>query len=145
CVAETPQASSASGDAEVHAAEVAKAAAGDMQAGEKLYQTHCAACHQGDGSGLPGAFPPLAGNDNIAGNADYVIHNMLAGRQGELTVDGVTYNGVMPAMDYLDDEEVANIVTFVFNSWGNDGSSASVEQVAAQRAQLDGPELAKSD
>src|SRR5699024_9356261 len=63
CVAETPQASSASGDAEVHAAEVAKAAAGDMQAGEKLYQTHCAACHQGDGSGLPGAFPPLAGND----------------------------------------------------------------------------------
>src|SRR5699024_4155520 len=90
-------------------------------------------------------FPPLAGNDNIAGNADYVIHNILGGREGELTVDGVTFNGVMPAMDYLDDEEVANIVTFVFNSWGNDGSSASVEQVAAQRAQLDGPELAKSD
>ncbi|RFF32897.1 nitrite reductase [Wenzhouxiangella sediminis] len=107
-----------------------------MAAGEKGYKTHCQACHQADGSGLPGAFPPLAGNDNIMGNAEYVIENVLAGRQGELTVNGVTYNGVMPAMSYLSDQDVADIVTYVLNSWGNDGATITADQVAAQRAQL---------
>ncbi|WP_281268732.1 cytochrome D1 domain-containing protein [Wenzhouxiangella sediminis] len=136
CGAETSSSPSAQQDAEVHAAEVAKSAAGDMAAGEKGYKTHCQACHQADGSGLPGAFPPLAGNDNIMGNAEYVIENVLAGRQGELTVNGVTYNGVMPAMSYLSDQDVADIVTYVLNSWGNDGATITADQVAAQRAQL---------
>ena len=136
CGAENSSSSSARQDTEVHAAEVAKAAAGDMSAGEKGYKTHCQSCHQADGSGLRGAFPPLAGNDNIMGNTEYVIENVLAGRQGELTVNGVTYNGVMPAMSYLSDQEVADIVTFVLNSWGNDGATITTDQVAAQREQL---------
>ena len=136
CGAETSSSPSAQQDAEVHAAEVAKSAAGDMAAGEKGYKTHCQACHQADGSGLPGAFPPLADNGNIMGNAEYVIENVLAGRQGELTVNGVTYNGVMPAMSYLSDQDVADIVTYVLNSWGNDGATITADQVAAQRTGL---------
>jgi nitrite reductase (NO-forming)/hydroxylamine reductase len=136
CGADTSSSSNAQQDTQVHAAEVAKAAAGDMSAGEQAYQAHCQACHQADGSGLQGAFPPLAGNDNIMGDPAYVIENILGGRQGQLTVNGVTYNGVMPAMSYLSDQQVADIVTYVLNSWGNDGATVSTDQVAAQREEL---------
>jgi len=135
CGSEAPR-SAAQNDTQVHSAEVAKAAAGDMAAGERAYRTHCQACHQADGSGLPGAFPPLAGNPNIEGNAEMVIDNVLGGRQGELTVNGVTYNSVMPAMSYLSDQDVADIVTFVMNSWTDAEVAISAEQVARQREQL---------
>jgi nitrite reductase (NO-forming) / hydroxylamine reductase len=120
-------------DAQVHEAEVARAAAADMQAGEKAYQTHCRACHQGDGSGLRGAFPPLAGNPNIAGRPDYVARVILEGQTGAIEVDGVTYDGVMPPMSYLSDQEVADITAFVLNSWDNGGGEISPEQVQEQR------------
>ncbi|MDZ7789419.1 MAG: cytochrome D1 domain-containing protein [Xanthomonadales bacterium] len=136
CGGDTASSPSTQNDTEVHSAEVAKAAAGDMEAGEKGYKTHCQACHQADGSGLQGAFPPLAGNDNIIGNAEMIIENVLSGRSGELEVNGVTYNGVMPAMSYLSDKDVADIATYVLNSWGNDGATVSAEQVATQRTQL---------
>jgi nitrite reductase (NO-forming) / hydroxylamine reductase len=136
CGADSSQSSSTQKDTEVHSAEVAKAAAGDMEAGEKGYKTHCQACHQADGSGLPGAFPPLAGNPNLEGNADMVIENVLAGRSGEIEVGGVTYDGVMPPMSYLSDREVADIVTYVMNTWGDDGASVTTEQVNEQRVEL---------
>lgn len=135
CGSEAPR-SGAQDDTQVHSAEVAKAAAGDMASGERAYRTHCQACHQADGSGLPGAFPPLAGNPNIEGNAEMVIDNVLGGRQGELTVNGVTYNSVMPAMSYLSDQDVADIVTFVMNSWTDGEVAIGAEQVARQREQL---------
>ncbi len=136
CGADTSPNSSSQDDTEVHSAEVAKAAAGDMDAGEKGYQTHCQSCHQADGSGLPGAFPPLAENPNLDGNAEMVIENVLSGRSGELEVEGETYDGVMPPMSYLSDQDVADIVTFVMNAWGNDGATVTTEQVAGKREEL---------
>ncbi len=145
CGADSSQSASSQDDAAVHSAEVAKAAAGDMAAGEKAYKTHCQACHQADGSGLTGAFPPLVDNPNIVDNGDYVIENVLAGRSGELEVRGTTYDAVMPAMSYLDDEQVANIINYVLNAWGNDAGSVTVEQVNAKRVELGLTDPAKGE
>ena len=84
--------------AEVHQAEAAKGAATGAEPSQALYQTNCGACHQATGQGLTGAFPPLAGNQRVIDDPDRVIENVLNGLTGELVVDGVTYNGVMPPM-----------------------------------------------
>ncbi|MDT8450868.1 MAG: cytochrome D1 domain-containing protein [Wenzhouxiangellaceae bacterium] len=122
--------------AEVHQAEAAKGAATGAEASEAVYQANCAACHQPNGQGLPGAFPPLAGNSNIQENPEIIIENILAGKQGEITVKGQTYNGVMPPMQHLTNEQIAQAANFVLTSWGNDGGTVTVEQVAEKRAEL---------
>lgn len=107
------------------------------EAGQSAYLANCAACHQPTGTGLPGAFPPLAGSDFLSGQGKMkVVTSILQGLSGKLTVNGVDYNNVMPAMSHLSDEDVANIVTYVYNSWGNSGGSISVADVAGARKTL---------
>jgi len=110
-----------------------------MAAGKAVYAANCAACHQPEGQGLQiggavGGFPPLAKSDSFAKlkPAD-VAKNILAGRTGKLVANGVEYNNVMPAMVHLTDEQISQVVTFVFNSWGNQGGSMSTEDAAAVR------------
>jgi nitrite reductase (NO-forming) len=91
------------------------------------------ACHQQEGQGLPGAFPPLANSDYLRENPERGISVLLDGLSGEITVNGATYNGVMPAVQ-LSDEEVANVLTYVLNSWGNGGGEIAPQQVAAHRS-----------
>lgn len=79
--------------------------------GSALYQTHCAACHQADGSGVPGAFPPLAGNPAV-GDAAYVERVIVEGLSGPLEVLGVSYDGMMPAIA-LGRDDLAALVAFV--------------------------------
>jgi len=123
---------------QVHQAEVAGATGVDAQAkaGETVYQAVCLACHQADGKGLPGAFPPLAGSDYLLGDKDRAIGVVLRGLEGEVVVNGVKYNSVMPAMTQLTDREIADALTYAINSWGNAGGPVSVSQVAAVRAQV---------
>jgi len=124
-------------DTAVHDAEVASGAVGDLMAsGEAVYLANCAACHQPTGQGLPGAFPPLAQSDFLQGNRQDVMQAALFGLSGPITVNGVDYNGVMPSMGYLSDDELAAALTYVFASWGNAEAAVSVEEVAALRAQL---------
>ena len=78
----------ASGEPEVHKAEVASATGGKGSKGEALFQANCAACHQANGQGLPGAFPPLAGSDYIAQNPKVLMEFTLQGKQGKMTVNG---------------------------------------------------------
>jgi nitrite reductase (NO-forming)/hydroxylamine reductase len=105
------------------------------EAGQAAYLAQCAACHQPTGQGLPGAFPPLAGSDWLQSrDAEEVIASVLAGIQGEITVNGVKYNNVMPAMSHLSDSDVAAILSYVYSSWGNSGPAVTAEQVAAVRA-----------
>lgn len=104
-----------------------------LAAGEKLYQTHCSACHQKDGEGLKGAFPPLAASDYLMEDRLRAINTVIAGLSGEVTVNGVKYNAVMPNFSYLKDDEVANIVTYVMNSWGNKGYQVSAAEVNSAR------------
>ena len=122
--------------AEVHAAEAAKGPATGSEPSQALYQANCGACHQPNGKGLPGAFPPLAGNERVTGDPDRVIENVLDGLSGELVLDGVTYNGVMPPMQHLSDQEIAQAVNYVMTAWGNDGEQISVEQVGDKRVEL---------
>jgi len=130
-------ASPAADDTAVHTAEVAAAGAGELMAkGEGVYLANCAACHQPTGVGLAGAFPPLAGSDFLKGNRNEVLAAALFGLEGPITVNGVEYNGVMPSLGHLRDEDLAAAITYVFGSWGNDLAAVSAEEVAALRAEL---------
>ena len=114
----------------VHQAEVAQA-----QAGQTLFETHCAACHQKNGAGLPGAFPPLAGNRALMADPQRALDTVLLGKSGPITVNGAAFNGVMPPMGHLADAEIAQILTYVFSAWGNPGNTRfSAPQVAQRRA-----------
>ena len=129
----TPSAS----DTAVHDAEVASGAMGDVMArGEAVFLANCAACHQPTGQGLAGAFPPLAGSDFLLGDRRQVMQAALFGLSGPITVNGMDFNGVMPSMGYLGDQQLADALTYVLGSWGNSGSAVSVEEVAALRAEL---------
>ena len=122
---------------QVHAAEVAAAAApsaAQITAGEQVFKGLCMACHQADGKGLPGAFPPLAGSDFLLGNSDRAVGIVVNGLQGEVVINGAKYNAVMPAMTQLTDQQIADAITYVLNSWGNSGGSITVTRVAAERA-----------
>jgi len=105
-----------------------------IASGGKLYSAHCAACHQANGQGLAGAFPPLAESDYLTGGGTQAAAKaVLNGLAGPLTVNGKEYVSVMPNLSYLSDSEIADIVTFVFNSWGNPGGEMSAAEVAATR------------
>ena len=119
-----------------HQAEVAQGSArqADLAKGRELFLQNCAACHQLEGQGLPGAFPPLAGSDFIARNPAAVLEVTVKGRQGKMVVNGAEYDNVMPAMSYLGDEDLARIITYVLNSWGNPGGSVSLAEVRDYRA-----------
>jgi nitrite reductase (NO-forming)/hydroxylamine reductase len=125
-----------SGAPAVHQAEVAAAstAAPVESAGAKVFAAACQACHQADGKGLPGAFPPLAGSDFLKADTKRAIGIVLHGRTGAITVNGKEFNSVMPPMTQLSDVEVADALTYVMNSWGNDFGRVTAADVAAVRA-----------
>jgi len=122
-------------DAAVHAAETASdQMAQIMSDGQSLYSTHCSACHQSGGQGLAGAFPPLAKSDYMMKDRSRTLETVIQGRSGEIKVNGQTYNAVMPGMGHLSDTEIAAILTFATNSWGNTASAFSVTEVARVRS-----------
>jgi nitrite reductase (NO-forming) len=105
-----------------------------MDAGKAIFEGTCATCHQATGEGLPGVFPPLAKSSLIAATPRRVPDIILHGLNGKVTVNGTDYNSVMPPMAQLTDDEVANLATFVLNSWGNPGGKVTKEEVAKLRA-----------
>jgi nitrite reductase (NO-forming)/hydroxylamine reductase len=127
----------AANDTAVHTAEVSAANKDELIAkGEAIYLANCAACHQPNGTGLAGAFPPLAESDFLKGDRKAVMSAALFGLSGPITVNGVEYNGVMPSLGHLPDEDLAAALSYVFNAWGNDAAAVSVEEVAALRVEL---------
>jgi nitrite reductase (NO-forming) len=105
-----------------------------IKAGQVLFAGTCSACHQGAGQGLPNVFPPLAKSDYFAKDPMRIAEVVLRGLSGPVTVNGATYNSVMPPLANLTDDEIANISTYVANSWGNAGGRVTKEQVAKARA-----------
>ena len=108
-----------------------------MAAGQVLYKRNCAACHQAEGAGIAGVFPPLAASDFIT-SPEVVSSAVANGLSGEIKVNGTTYNGVMPKLG-LSDEEIANVSTYVLNSWKNKGGEVTPAAVAKIRTEGDGP------
>jgi nitrite reductase (NO-forming) len=111
-----------------------------IKAGEVLFKGTCSVCHQDSGQGIPDVFPPLAKSDYLVADPKRAIEIALNGLTGKVTVNGKTYDSVMPPMSQLNDDEIANILTYVLNSWGNDGGVVSKEEVAKVRATTKRPE-----
>ena len=91
----------------------------------------CFACHQSEGQGIPNAFPPLAKSDYLNADVDRAIGIVLHGKTGEITVNGEKYNSVM-TRQMLSPDEIANVMTYIYNSWGNNKTvvtKAMVEKV----------------
>ncbi|WP_267222209.1 copper-containing nitrite reductase [Dyella silvae] len=111
-----------------------------IKAGQQLFTGTCSVCHQANGEGMSGVFPPLAKSDYLAKQTrEHLISIPLHGLNGSVTVNGKDYNSVMPPMSQLTDDEVANILTYVLNSWGNPGGQVSKEEVSKVRAQPAAP------
>lgn len=105
--------------AEAPAEEVA-AVSWDAENGNAVYGTHCVACHQATGQGIPGAFPPLADHAvdvYAAGGREYLMDVLLFGLQGSITVNGMTYNGLMPAWQQLSDDDIADVINHTLTAW----------------------------
>jgi mono/diheme cytochrome c family protein len=122
----------------------------DAAKGEKLFIANCAACHQATGLGVPGAFPPLAKSAWVAGSEERIIKAVLAGLAGEIEVNGVKYNGNMPNIGAgLKDAQIAHIVTYVRQAWGNtaepvmDTKVAEVRKAIGNRGQYNPADLLK--
>ncbi|HUH27088.1 copper-containing nitrite reductase [Gelidibacter sp.] len=99
-----------------------------MKFGKQIYGQTCIACHQAEGQGIPGAFPPLAKSDYLNADVDRAIEAVLFGLSGEITVNGEKYNSIMTAQ-MISQEEVANVMTYVYNSWGNNKTVVTPEMV----------------
>ena len=102
-----------------------------MERGGIIYTDFCMQCHLGNGKGVPGNFPPLAGSNWLKEKREESIHAVKYGQKGEIVVNGVTYNGVMVPMG-LSDREVADVMNYVMNSWGNTQDEMITENEVAK-------------
>lgn len=100
--------------------------------GADVYKRTCAACHQLNGDGLPNAFPPVRNSDYLNADIGRAIQTVLDGLSGEITVNGVTYNSIMPGQN-LSDEEVANVLTYITHEMDNNPVEVTPEMVRAER------------
>jgi nitrite reductase (NO-forming) len=110
-----------------------------IEKGKGVYMQTCFVCHQPEGQGVPGQIPPLAKSDFLVANRENAIRGVLAGRSGEVIVNGKKYNSVMAPLFYLSDEQIANVVTYVLNSWGNQGNAVSPQEVRKIRGEVSSP------
>lgn len=108
--------------------------------GKKIFSANCATCHQANGLGVPGQYPPLAGSEIVNGGARRPTMIVLKGLQGPLTVKGQHYGSAVmqPWEKTLNDEKIADVLTYVRQEWGNTAGPVSKEGVAALRKELAG-------
>ncbi len=114
------------------AAKIATTLAERIEMGKQVYSQTCVACHQTNGEGLPNAFPPLANADFLNEDVDRAIGIVINGLSGEITVNGNKYNSVMTAQN-INDEEIANVLTYIYNNWGNNKTEVTPSMVKAVR------------
>jgi mono/diheme cytochrome c family protein len=98
--------------------------------GKEIYQDFCVQCHLDNGKGVPGTFPPLAKSDYLQNNIEASIRGIKYGQRGKITVNGIDYDGIMSHQGLVD-EEVADVMNYILNSWGNvTKGQISISQVA---------------
>lgn len=106
---------------------------GELAEGAQIYNTYCAVCHQRDGMGAAGRFPPIASTDWVSGDKRRLIDIVLNGLEGEITVNGERYNSVMPPHHFMEDEEIATLLTYIRQNYGNTASAVTVQEVGEVR------------
>jgi mono/diheme cytochrome c family protein len=109
-----------------------------IDAGRRLFNSICAACHQPTGMGRPNVFPPLAGSDFLNADKSRAINIVIFGRQGDVVVNGAKYNNSMPSFP-LTDQDIASVLTYVYNSFGNSGLEVTPDEVKAERSHQPAP------
>ncbi|KYG73024.1 copper-containing nitrite reductase [Roseivirga echinicomitans] len=103
-----------------------------LNLGKSVYQQTCFACHQPEGQGIPTIFPPLAKADYLNADVNRAIDVVLHGKSGEITVNGTKYNSVMTKQT-LTDTEIASVLTYVYNNWGNSKKEVTSAMVKSRR------------
>lgn len=101
--------------------------------GSQVFSANCSACHQANGAGLIGVFPPLVNSRWVLSAKDRLVQIMLHGIQGEIEVQGVTYNGAMPAFARLSDAELAAVTSHIRATWGNAAEAITPADIAKGR------------
>ncbi len=104
-----------------------------VEAGKKVYVKNCSACHSADGTGISGLYPPLAKTDWVTGDKKRLINVLMHGLEDPITVNGEEYYNPMPAMTYLTDQEMADVLTYIRASFGNKASAIAVAEVKPLR------------
>ena len=104
--------------------------------GEAPYLRYCLSCHQSDGNGVPGMHPSLVKTEWILGDKEELIALVLNGLSGPIEVNGEQFNSIMAPMDFINDEDLANILSYIRSSFGNDASEITAEEVARVRAEV---------
>ncbi|MFZ6011099.1 MAG: c-type cytochrome [Bacteroidota bacterium] len=107
-----------------------------LERGKALYEQYCLVCHQADGSGVQNLNPPLIKTKWVQGDKSELIRIILKGLDTEIEVDGDIYNNVMPPVDYLSDQEIADVLTYVRNNFSNKASAITAVEVKTLRAKL---------
>lgn len=108
-------------------------AAGDTLSGEIVYKQYCLSCHQANGSGVPKLNPPLKGTDWVLGDKTRLINVILKGLQN-VDIEDEPYDNVMPAHDFLTDQQIADVLTYVRSHFGNQASAIAPDEVKTTRA-----------
>ena len=104
----------------------------DINKGKAIYTKTCVACHQANGAGIPKAFPPLAKSDYLNKDTNRAIKAVMNGLHGPITVNGQKYNSAMPTQN-LKDDQIADVLTYVYSSWGNNKTKVTPAMVKALR------------
>lgn len=102
--------------------------------GKVVYSKVCITCHMADGGGVPNMNPPLIGTKYVLGDKTQLINIVLKGFKDEIEINDQTFSNTMPAQDYLKDQEIADVLTYIRNNFGNKASQVKVAEVKAQRA-----------
>jgi mono/diheme cytochrome c family protein len=102
--------------------------------GKKLYEQYCLTCHQADGGGVPKLNPPLISTSYVTGDKQKLVQWVLKGSTENVPIDGKYYSNNMPPQAYLKDDEIADILTYIRNSFGNKASAITAAEVKSIRA-----------
>jgi mono/diheme cytochrome c family protein len=102
--------------------------------GKQVFETTCITCHQKDGGGVPHLNPPLIKTEYVLGDKSRLIQIVLKGLNKPIEIEDETYTNVMPAQSQLNDQQIADVLTYVRNNFGNKASAITAAQVKAERA-----------
>lgn len=111
----------------------AKPAAATKLPGQLTYEQNCLTCHQANGSGVPNLNPPLRGTDWVLGDKTRLINVLLKGLQGQ-EIEGDMYDNAMPAHDFLEDTQIADVLTYIRSNFGNKAEAITADEVKAVRS-----------
>ena len=112
------------------------AAAASIKRGQQVFSTTCIVCHQKNGGGVPGLNPPLIKTTYVLGDKSQLAQIVLKGLNQPIEVEGQTYNNVMPSFAQLTDQQIADVLTYVRNSFGNKASAVTMAEVKAEREKI---------